>query len=152
MAISVRRARAEDREVVARMLGEFVDYLNGIETSESPVDLDRLMDQGFGPDPLCATLIAEQDGRAVGYVAFHSGVWEIYRAIHMVSLFVRPEARGAGAGRALVEAVRSVAREQRAERIVWEVWRKNPLAIEFYRAIGGEVFDDNLRMCLAVDG
>lgn len=151
MAIAVRQAKADDRDVVARMLDEFIDYLNDIEASDSSVDLDRLMDQGFGPDPVCATLIAEHDGRPVGYIAFHPGVWEIYRAIHVVSLFVRSEARGTGAGRALMDAVKSLARAQRAERIVWEVWRKNPRAIDFYKAIGGAVYEDNLRMSLAVD-
>ena len=151
MAIKVRPAHAEDRGEVTRMLRAFVDYLNAIEASEEQVDLDHLIDQGFGPAPVCKILIAERDGLAVGYVSYHPGIWEIYRAIYVVSLFVRPEARGTGAGRGLMEAVRSVARDEQAKRVVWEVWRKNPLAIDFYKGIGAEVFDDNLRMSLVVD-
>jgi GNAT superfamily N-acetyltransferase len=109
------------------------------------------MDQGFGPDPVCSILIAENKGSPVGYVGFHPGIWETYRAIHVVSLFVRAAARGTGAGRALMEAVKSVARDRKARRVVWEVWRKNPLAIDFYRGIGAEAYDDNLRMSLVVD-
>jgi GNAT superfamily N-acetyltransferase len=151
MATTIRPAQAADRAAVTCLLGEFVAYLNAIEASDEPVDLDALIDQGFGPDPVCRTLIAEQDGRPVGYVSFHPGIWEIYRAIHVVSLFVRDEARGSGAGRALMDAVKALARDQQAKRIVWEVWRKNPLALDFYKAIGGEVFDENLRMSLVVD-
>ncbi len=151
MATKIRPAQPSDRAAVTRLLGEFVDYLNAIENSGENVDLDALMDLAFGPDPVCRTLIAEQDGRAVGYVSFHPGIWEIYRAIHVISFFVRAEARGTGAGRALMEAVKALARDQGAQRVVWEVWRKNPLAIDFYKAIGGEVFDDNLRMSLVVD-
>jgi GNAT superfamily N-acetyltransferase len=151
MATAIRPAQAADRAAVTRLLGEFVDYLNAIEASGEPVDLDALMELGFGPDPVCRILIAEQDGRPVGYVAFHPGIWEIYRAVYVISLFVHREARGTGAGRALMEAVKSVARDQNARRIVWEVWRKNPLAIEFYRGIGAEVFDDNFRMSWVVD-
>ena len=50
-----------------------------------------------------------------------------------------------------MDAVKDVARAQQAKRIVWEVWRKNPLAIDFYKGIGGQVFDDNLRMSLEVE-
>jgi GNAT superfamily N-acetyltransferase len=151
MSITVRTATAEDRASILAMLREFMDYLNAIEASEEDVDLDTLVDQGFGPDPVCQTLIAERDGVPVGYVGFHPGVWEVHRAIYVISLFVRTEARGTGAGRALMEAVKSIARAQRARRVVWEVWRKNPSAIDFYRGIGAEAYDDNLRMSLVVD-
>ncbi|GAB2178957.1 N-acetyltransferase family protein [Dongia sp. agr-C8] len=151
MAVTVRPARPGDRAAVKRMLGEFVEYLNAIEPSDDEADLDFLVDQSFGPDPVCATLIAERAGQAVGYVGYHPGVWEIWRSLYVISLFVRAEARGTGAGRALIDAVKDVARAQRAQRIVWEVWRKNPLAIDFYKGIGGEVFDENLRMSLVVE-
>src|SRR5690349_1497427 len=135
MAITVRPARPDDRAAVKRMLGEFIDYLNAIEPSESEADLDYLVDLAFGPDPVYRTLIAERDAGPVGYVSFHPGVWEIWRSIYVISLFVRAEARGTGAGRALMDAVKDVARTQQAKRIVWEVWRKNPLAIDFYKTI-----------------
>jgi GNAT superfamily N-acetyltransferase len=151
VTITIRTAQATDRAAVKRMLGEFIEYLNAIEPGDQDADLDLLLDHGFGADPVCTTLIAERDGIPVGYVSFHPGVWEIYRVLYVISLFVRTEARGSGAGRALMDAVKAVARAQRAQRIVWEVWRKNPLAIDFYKAIGGEVFEDNLRMSLAVD-
>jgi GNAT superfamily N-acetyltransferase len=151
MAITVRAAQLSDRDPVKRMLGEFIEYLNTIEPSEVAADLDYLVDQAFGPDPVCKTMIAESNGQPVGYVGFHPGVWEIWRSIYVVSLFVRAEARGTGAGRALMDAVKDVARAEQAKRIVWEVWRKNPLAIDFYKGIGGEVFDENLLMSLAVD-
>jgi GNAT superfamily N-acetyltransferase len=151
MAITVRPARVEDRAEVKRMLGAFIDYLNTIEATEAPADLDALIDLGFGPNPVCKTLIAELDGRPVGYVSYHPGVWEIFRAVYVISLFVSADARGTGAGRALMEAVKSIARDQQAKRVVWEVWRKNPRAIDFYRAIGADMFDDNIRMSLVVE-
>ena len=151
MAITVRAAEAADRAAVTRMLGEFIDYLDAIEPSDQAPDLDNLMDQAFGPDPVCKVLIAERDGEPLGYLCHHPGIWEIYRALHVVSLFVRSTARGSGAGRVLMEAAKTIAREQGAKRLVWEVWNKNPKAVDFYRAIGGEVFEENLRMSLVVD-
>jgi GNAT superfamily N-acetyltransferase len=151
MALTVKPATHADRAAVKGMLGEFVDYLDAIEPSGEGADLDYLLDQSFGPDPVCRTLIAEHDGIPVGYVGFHPGIWEIHRVICVISLFVRTEARGTGAGTALMDAVKTLAREKGAKRVVWEVWRKNPLAIDFYRGIGAEAHDDNLRMSLVVD-
>jgi GNAT superfamily N-acetyltransferase len=151
MPISIRPARRDDSDAVKRMLGEFVEYLDAIEPSEGEADLDYLIDQAFGPNPVCKTLIAERDGQPVGYVSFHPGIWEIWRSVYVISLFVRAEARGTGAGRALMDAVKDVARTQAAKRIVWEVWSKNSLAIDFYKSIGGEVFEENLRMSLVVE-
>jgi GNAT superfamily N-acetyltransferase len=151
MAITVRAAEAADRAAVTHMLEEFIDYLDEIEPSDQAPDLDALMDQAFGPDPVCRVLIAERDGAPLGYLSYHPGIWEIYRVLHVVSLFVRATARGSGSGRILMEAAKAIAREQGAKRLVWEVWNKNPRAVDFYRAIGGEVFDENLRMSLVVD-
>jgi len=134
------------------MVGEFMDYLDAIEPFVRADGLiDSLLDLSFGPDPVCATLIAERDGVSLGYLAYHLGVWESFRSLHVISLFVRAEARGSGAGRALMDAAKEIARRRRATRVVWEVWNKNPDAIDFYRSIGGEVYDDNLRMSLVVD-
>jgi GNAT superfamily N-acetyltransferase len=150
--VIVRAARPEDRPLVGRMIGEFMDYLDAIEPFERPAGLiDTLLDQGFGPDPVCSTLIAERDGKAIGYLAWHLGVWEIFRSLHVISLFVRDEARGSGAGRVLMDAAKDIARHHRATRLVWEVWNRNPGAVAFYRSIGGAVYDDNLRMSLVVD-
>jgi GNAT superfamily N-acetyltransferase len=151
MTVTVRVAGAADRPAIHQMLGEFIAYLDAIERSDHAVDLDHLLDQSFGSDPVCKVLIAEQDGASLGYLSYHPGIWEIYRVLYVVSLFVREDARGSGAGRALMDAAKVIAREQRAERLVWEVWRMNPSAVDFYRRIGGEIFEENLRMSVGVD-
>ena len=151
MTITTRAARAVDRQAVGEMLGAFMDYLDAIEPFAREAGLiDHLLDLSFGPDPVCETLIVERNGIPVGYAGYHPGVWEVHRAIYIISLFVRPEVRGSGAGRALMDAVKEIARQQGATHLTWEVWRKNPLAIDFYRAVGGLDADENLRMSLAV--
>lgn len=151
MGLTVRPAAAADRKAVHDMLGEFMAYLDAIEPADHPTDIENLLDQAFGPNPVCEVLIAESDGSAVGYLSYHPGVWEIYRVLYVVSLFVRSAARNTGAGRALMDAAKAIAREQGATRLVWEVWSKNRRAIDFYKAIGGAVFEENLRMSLEVE-
>jgi GNAT superfamily N-acetyltransferase len=142
--ILIRPATSKDRPHLVAMLSDFADYLNAI----SPAEFDRrkvdcLVDLSLGPDPVCTTCLAERGGVFIGYVAFHPGIWDIYKALYIVSLFVRPQARRTGVGRALMEKVRDCGRTTGAERIVWFVWKKNPLAVEFYRGLGACVFDDN---------
>ncbi|MDQ7248041.1 GNAT family N-acetyltransferase [Dongia sedimenti] len=151
MGLTVRPATAADRNAVYGMLGEFMAYLDAIEPADHPTDIEHLLDQAFGADPVCQVLVAESDGQAVGYLSHHPGVWEIFRVLYVVSLFVRSDARNTGARRALMDAAKAIARQKGATRLVWEVWSKNPLAIDFYKAIGGAVFEDNLRMSLAVE-
>jgi ribosomal protein S18 acetylase RimI-like enzyme len=158
VSITIRPARAEDRAHVSHLLGAFMDYLNAIEPGETPAApaeraalIERLLDLGFGPRPVCATLVAERDGTVVGYVSHHPGVWEIYRAIYVISLYVDEAARGSGAGKALMDAVRDLARAEGAEVITWEVWSKNPAAIGFYERLGGRVYGENLRMSWMVE-
>jgi ribosomal protein S18 acetylase RimI-like enzyme len=142
--IVIRTATNGDRPHLVAMLSGFADYLNAISPAEfDKRKLDYLVDLSLGPNPVCTACLAERGGVPIGYVAFHPGIWEIHKALYVVSLFVRPEARRTGVGRALMEKVREIGRNAGTERIVWFVWKENPLAVEFYRGLGASVFDDN---------
>ena len=151
--ITIRAATGSDRARLAGMLREFNSYLQAIAPGDSMEGrIEELVDLSLGARPVCSCLIAERDGDACGYVAFHPGVWEIYKAVHVVSLFVKPDARRCGVGQQLMEEVRAEARENGAERIVWFVWKRNPAATAFYEKLGAKIFDDNHLMAWAVDG
>lgn len=142
--IVIRSATSADRLVLMAMMSEFFDYLNAIEPGSGDKEkIGCLVDLSVGPDPVCTTLLAEREGIAVGYIAFHLGIWEVYKSLQVVSLFVRPHARESGIGSALMARAREVGRNTGAERIVWFVWKKNPLALDFYRGLGATVFDDD---------
>ncbi|HKQ95190.1 MAG TPA: GNAT family N-acetyltransferase [Aestuariivirgaceae bacterium] len=151
-AIAVRHAVSVDRSAIADMLRAFSAYLEAIEPGESFANkADELVDLSLGPDPVCRTLIAEGGGEALGYVSFHAGVWETYKAIYVVSLFVKPEARGRGVGRLLMERVRLLGKEMGAGRIVWFVWKRNEAATAFYKSLGAKIFDGDHLMAWAVE-
>ena len=148
--ILVRPATKTDRPHLLSMLSEFADYLNEIEAGGFDKEkLEYLVDLSVGPDPVCNALIAELNGVPAGYVAFHLGVWETYKALYVVSLFVRPKARRAGIGKALMLDAQRIAKKAGAERVVWFVWKKNRLALEFYSGLGAVVHDDNHLMAWA---
>jgi GNAT superfamily N-acetyltransferase len=92
----------------------------------------------FGPGRVAEALIAERGGEAVGYALFFptfssflttTGVW-------LEDLFVRPEHRGHGVGRALLSAVAARVREGGGDRLEWAVLDWNDLALGFYRRLG----------------
>ena len=60
----------------------------------------------------------------------------------MSDLYVRPEARGSGAGRALMKAVARVAVANDCVAVIWELWNENALARDVYEKLGGWVAED----------
>jgi GNAT superfamily N-acetyltransferase len=88
--------------------------------------------------------MAEYDGRAAGLALyfFNYSTWVGRPGIYLEDLFVEPELRGLGIGKALLERVASIAVEKGCQRFEWAVLDWNTPAIEFYRAMGAEFMDE----------
>ena len=88
--------------------------------------------------------MAENDGRAAGFALyfFNYSTWLGRPGIYLEDLFVEPELRGLGIGRALLERVAAIAVEKSCERLEWAVLDWNTPAIEFYRAMGAEFMEE----------
>jgi GNAT superfamily N-acetyltransferase len=153
MSFTIRPAKPDDAAALMALLQEFSDYLQAIDPEPSPQDdwagpaeMERCVALSFEANPVVATLIAEQEGRPIGYLAWHMGIFEIYKALFVAGLFVSKGARRGGAGRALMEEARRLAAERGASYVAWMVWRKNPGALAFYRRLGAEIYDENVQM------
>ena len=88
-------------------------------------------------------LIAEEQGKAIGY-AIYLFTYSSFLArptLYLEDIFVRPEARGRGAGRAFFRALRREARGAGCGRIEWMVLNWNKPAIRFYDRLGAEPLD-----------
>jgi GNAT superfamily N-acetyltransferase len=157
MSLIIRPARPTDRAALLGMLQEFSDYLQAIDPEPSPGDewaglaeKERCVALSFEAEPVVSTLIAEREGRAVGYLAWHMGVFEIYKALYVAGLFVSEAARGQGVGHALMKEAGNLATARSASHVTWVVWRKNPAAIRFYQQLGAEFYDHNVQMIWSV--
>ena len=98
----------------------------------------------FGARPYAETLIAEDDGKPVGFaIVFHNFSTFIGRpGIYLEDLFVNPEARGRGYGKALLARLAAIAKERNCGRLEWSVLDWNEPSINFYKSLGAVPLDD----------
>lgn len=88
-------------------------------------------------------LICEQDGQALGFAVyfFNYSTWLGRNGLYLEDLFVRPEARGKGAGLALLRHLAQLAVQRGCGRFEWSVLDWNQPAIDFYKAFGARPMD-----------
>jgi GNAT superfamily N-acetyltransferase len=109
---------------------------------------EALREHLFGPRPYAEVVIARVDGQPVGYALwFHTySTFLVKPGLYLEDLFVVPEQRGRGVGRALMRYVAGVARERQCGRFEWSVLDWNEPAINFYRKIGADILSE-WRIC-----
>ncbi len=141
MATTIRKATPTD---VPQILA-FIRALAAYEREPDAVYATEagLMRDGFGPNPFYFCLIAEHDGVPAGFALyfFNYSTWNGCPGIYLEDLFVPPEFRGFGIGKALLQQVAAIAVEKGCPRLQWEVLDWNTPAIDFYRAMGAEFLD-----------
>jgi len=142
MATTIRAATAAD---VPQILA-FIHALAVYERAPDAVVATEqgLLRDGFGPRPFWECLMAEHDGKPAGFALyfFNYSTWVGKPGIYLEDLFVLPEMRGLGIGKALLKRVAAVAVENGCERLQWAVLDWNTPAIDFYAAHGGEFLDE----------
>ncbi len=148
MSTVIRRATAGD---VGQIL-EFVRALAAFERAPDAVEAteEGLIRDGFGQKPFFQCLIADYEGQPAGFALyfFNYSTWVGRPGIYLEDLFVLPEFRRKGIGKALLKQVALIAVENGCQRLQWEVLDWNTPAIDFYRELGAEFLDEwrNVRL------
>jgi GNAT superfamily N-acetyltransferase len=139
--LRVRAAERADVPFIVECIRALADYEK--LTHECTPDSARLIEHLFGERPYVEALIAEREGRKVGYaLVFYSySTFLTAPGLFLEDLFVLPEERGRGAGKALLDGVVEMARERGCERVEWSVLDWNEPAIRFYEAYGARPQD-----------
>ncbi|RBP49383.1 GNAT family N-acetyltransferase [Arenicella xantha] len=98
----------------------------------------------FGASPKVFGLIAEIDSKAVGFAIyfFSFSTWLGRHGIYLEDLYVKPETRGSGVGKSLLQSLAKIAVENDCGRVEWSVLNWNEPAIKFYQAIGAKPQDE----------
>ena len=151
MGITIRKAAKADIPQILAFIRALADFEHAPEAAvATEADLER---DGFGPRPFYDCLIAEHDGRPAGFALyfFNYSTWLGRPGLYLEDLFVYPELRGKGIGKALLQQVAAVAVENGCQRLQWEVLDWNAPAIDFYRAMGAEFLDEWRNVRLSAD-
>ena len=136
MALKIRSGRPADVPLIAQLIRGLARF----EKLEDEVTMtEDLLAKGlFGDRPYAETLLAEEGGTPVGFALFfHNFSTFLARpGLYLEDLFVMPEHRGHGVGRALLVALARLAVERGCGRLEWSVLDWNRDAIGFYERIG----------------
>ncbi len=147
--LKIRPATEDDVPVILALIRGLAEYERA-RSEDVPVDEATLRGSLFGPKPQAEVLIAWHGTEAAGFaVFFHNySTWRGCHGLYLEDLFVRPEMRGRGYGRALLETLARIALERGCVRMEWMVLDWNHPAINFYRRMGAEPLNEWTRFRL----
>jgi GNAT superfamily N-acetyltransferase len=136
--LQIRAAQAEDVETILKLIRGLAEYEHEPQAVEA-TEQDLLRD-GFGAHPCFHCALAEWQGEPVGFALYfyNYSTWKGRPGIFLDDLFVYPEHRGKGIGKALLLHVARIAASQNCGRYEWLVLDWNTPAIEFYESLGGK--------------
>ena len=132
----IRPATVADVSVILELIRDLATYERAPD--EVVTDEKSLVEVLFGKKPAAEVLLAFEQDRAVGFaVFFHNfSTWLGRPGLYLEDLFVKPEDRGKGYGRALLVRLAKIARDRGCGRMEWAVLDWNEPAIKFYRKLG----------------
>lgn len=138
MSLSIRAGERADVPVIAELIRGLARY----ERLEDQVSMTeaRLQATLFGSKRFAETLIAEADGKAVGFALFfhNYSTFLAKPGIYLEDLYVPETHRGRGVGRALLTRLAGIAVERDCGRLEWAVLDWNKDAIGFYERLGAK--------------
>jgi len=140
--VAIRNATSADTALMLdfiRRLAEYERNPNAVVATEE--DLRR---DGFGSNPKYRCVIAEWDNRPAGFALFfyNYSTWLGRPGFYLEDLFVLPEMRGKGIGKALLRHLAQIALRENCYGIRWMVVEWNEPAIKFYDSLGAEILDE----------
>lgn len=148
----IRPTTAHDVPTILTLIRDLAEYErapNAVVATE-----DGLRDVLFGSKPAAEVLLASEADNPIGYAVyfFNFSSWLGRPGLYLEDLFIRPEKRGKGYGRALLGRLAQIAKARGCGRMEWAVLDWNDPAIQFYRRLGAEPMDEWTVFRLTEDG
>ena len=149
MTTTIRSATPDDTGLILELILALADYEKLLhEAVATENDLKRDL---FGPQPRVFCEIAEHDGKPMGFALwfYTYSTFQGRHGIWLEDLFVVPEARGLGIGKALLVNLAQRCSREGLGRFEWSVLNWNEPSIAFYKAQGGVMMDEWTRVRVA---
>lgn len=136
MPLHIRPATPDDAELILRFITDLAIYEKA--KHEVKTDAAGIRDSLFAEGSTAHGLICETDGQPIGYAVyfFNYSTWLGKHGLYLEDLYVSPEARGLGAGKALLRHLAQLAVARDCGRFEWSVLDWNTPAIDFYESFG----------------
>ena len=132
----IRPATVGDVPIILELIRALATYERA--PNEVTATEEGLVDVLFGKKPAAEVLLAFEGNRAVGFAVYfyNFSTWLGRPGLYLEDLFVSPEDRGKGYGRALLVRLAQIARDRGCGRMEWAVLDWNEPAVKFYRKLG----------------
>jgi len=136
--ISIRPATRADVDLILEFIRGLAEYERAPESAVATAD-DIIRD-GFSQNPKFRVVIADWNGEPAGFAFFfyNYSTWLGRPGIYLEDLFVRPEFRGRGIGKALLVHLAQIAVRENCYWMRWHVLDWNTPSIEFYESLGAK--------------
>ena len=140
--IKIRKAEPKDVTIILNLIKELAEYEKLLD--EVTATEEKLMNAIFGKDKFVEVWLAEINDEPVGQVFFfrNYSTFLAKPGFYIEDIYVRPQFRGSGIGKKLLNKVVELAAEKNYGRVEWCVLNWNKPAIEFYKNIGAVSMDD----------
>ena len=137
----IRTASAEDCSRILQMIRALARYE---KMEDQVVATEDLLREWIFEKKKAEVLFATEDGREVGFALFfhHFSTFLGRAGIYLEDLYVMPEYRGKGHGKALLKRLAQITLERGCGRLDWQCLDWNERSIAFYRSLGAEALDD----------
>lgn len=140
--MKIRPARQEEVGIVLQLIHDLAVYEkapNEVEATEK-----KLLETIFASDPKVFCDLVEVDGEIAGMAIWflNYSTWQGKHGIYLEDLFIKPEYRGRGYGKALLKHLAKICDDKGYGRFQWWVLDWNSPAIEFYRSLGAVAMDE----------
>src|SRR5256885_2850758 len=138
----IRPACLEDVPVILQLIHDLATYERAPD--EVSATEEQLVEVLFGEKPAAQVLLAFDQESPVGFAVYfyNFSTWLGRPGLYLEDLFVTPEKRGKGYGRALLVELAKIARDRGCGRMEWAVLNWNEPAIKFYRSLGAKPMDE----------
>jgi GNAT superfamily N-acetyltransferase len=140
--LKIRPAKIQEVGEVLHLIQDLATYEKAPEQVEA-IEED-LLNTIFASDPRVFCDLVEVDGQIAGMAIWflNYSTWQAKHGIYLEDLFIKPEYRGCGYGKALLKHLAKICDEKGYGRLQWWVLDWNSPAIEFYKSLGAEAMDE----------
>ncbi len=140
--MKIRPARKDEASIILRLIKDLAEYEKAPD--EVKASEEEIIETIFADNPKVFCDLVEVDGDIAGMAVWflNYSTWQGKHGIYLEDLYVKPEFRDLGFGKALLQHLASICIERGYGRFQWWVLDWNSPAIEFYRSLGAEAMSE----------